>query len=169
MARSPKSTILLASLIAWGGMILVALIAIYGPHGPARHPKMVAGSTVMMGVLSFAALKKMSCSKLVIGGARGTVVCRHAVGSADREHGPGRRSAPADHATSLSGTWCRFVSHFVNGDFLGGNEGGGGQGKKMKRRDAETQRNRAALRTQRFKLFGSKHGFCATLSQCFEM
>lgn len=66
MARSPKSTILLAVAIAWAGVILTAIILIYLPHGPARQPKLNAIPIVMMAAMSIAALVKTGFGRIAI-------------------------------------------------------------------------------------------------------
>lgn len=66
MPRSPKSTILIAHSIAWSGALLCSLIATYGPHGPARHPKMLLICLLPLVVLSLTSLRSKGSSRKVI-------------------------------------------------------------------------------------------------------
>lgn len=52
-----KSSILIAHTIAWSGAVLCSLIATYGPHGPARHPKMLLICLLPLAVLSLVSLR----------------------------------------------------------------------------------------------------------------
>ena len=67
MARSRKSNILIAHAIAWGGAILAALIATYGPHGPARHPKMMLIVVMLLAATSLVSLRGAHSRRKVIG------------------------------------------------------------------------------------------------------
>lgn len=66
MARSPKSTVMTAFTITWFGMIVTALILIYLPHGPARHPKLNAIAILPMAIMSCGALITRACSRNAI-------------------------------------------------------------------------------------------------------
>ena len=66
MARSPKSSILIAHCICWGAAILCALILTYGPHGPARPPRMMLISLMPLIVVSIVALNSKGAGRSVI-------------------------------------------------------------------------------------------------------
>lgn len=66
MARSPKSTLLIAHTIAWSGAVLCSLIATYGPHGPARHPKMLLICLLPLAVLALVGLRSKGSGRNAI-------------------------------------------------------------------------------------------------------
>ncbi len=64
MARSRKSTFLIAQFALWGGLLIATLIGTYGPHGPAVHPKMIAMSVALCGGICWF-LVRPACSRSV--------------------------------------------------------------------------------------------------------
>lgn len=57
MAEIPKSKIIIAHLIAWGGAVACSLVLTYGTHGPARHPKMLLICLLLVAAVSASALR----------------------------------------------------------------------------------------------------------------
>lgn len=66
MDRRNKSALLIAHAICWGGAILCALILIYGPHGPARQPKMMMISLLPVAIISVSTLKVKGADRMVV-------------------------------------------------------------------------------------------------------